>query len=90
METNKFIAHVIITVMDDDPSKIIESSDDAQSMIDAGASFGETRATLMAEYALSVFKAQNTVAFPELTTLTEADERAVENIIAEHITNKGW
>jgi hypothetical protein len=91
METNEFIAHVIITVMDDDPAKIVEAHDDANFMIHSGASFGSSRAELMAEYALSVFKAQNIGGgFPELKTLTEADETVIENIIAEHITNKGW
>jgi hypothetical protein len=76
--------------MDDDPAKIIEAQDDAQGMIASGADFGCTRAELMAEYALSMFKRQNTVSFPELKTLDEADETAVENIVAAHIEKAGW
>jgi hypothetical protein len=91
METPEFIANVIITVMDDDPAKIIEAQDDANMMIAAGAAFDATRAELMAEYALSVFKRMNeNHSFPELKTLTDEDETKVENIIAAHIETKGW
>lgn len=90
METNEFIAKVIITVMNDDPAKIIAAQDDANMMVTVGASFGCTRAELMAEYALSMFKAMNTTAFPELKTLTAADETKVEDMIAAHIEQAGW
>jgi hypothetical protein len=90
MEKVQFIANVIIEVMKDDPAKIIEAQDDAQFMVEAGATFGCKRSELMAEYALSMFKSVNTVAFPELTTLTDDDETAVENIIAAHIEQAGW
>ena len=88
--TPEFVAKVIITVMDDDPSKIIEAQDDAKFMIESGADFGCTRAELMAEYALVMFKRMNTESFPELKTLTDDDETTVENLIANHITSKGW
>lgn len=92
MDNNQFIANVIITVMTDDPSKIIEAQDDAKMMIEAGADFGTSRADLMAEYALSVFKAQNvdTGHLPELKDLTEPDEERIIDLVSEHITNKGW
>lgn len=91
METNQFIANVIITVMTDDPAKIIEAQDDAKMMIEAGADFGCKRSELMAEYALSVFKRMNeNHSFPELKTLTDDDENVVENIIAAHIEQAGW
>jgi len=90
MNDPEFIAQVIITVMTDDPAKIIEAQDDAKMMMDMDASFGSTRAQLMAEYALVMFKAQNTVSFPELKTLTETDESNVEALIATHIERSGW
>ena len=90
METIPFIAQVIITVMDDDPSKIIEAQDDAKFMIEMGADFGASRASLMGEYALAMFKRMNTTAFPELNTLTDDDENKVIDIIAAHIETKGW
>ncbi len=85
------MANVIIEVMTDDPSKIIEAHEDAEFMKRAGADFGESRASLMAEYALSVFKAQNANGgFPELKEMTEADEEVVESLIEEHIEQAGW
>lgn len=90
MKDVEFIARVVITVMDDDPSKIIEAQDDAKMMAELGADFGCTRAELMAEYALSVFKRMNTQSFPEMQNLTDEDESKVEGIIAAHIVEKGW
>jgi len=90
MEKVQFIANVIIEVMKDDPAKIMAAHNDAQFMVEMGATFGCTRSELMAEYALSMFKSVNTVAFPELKTLTDDDETQVENIIAAHIEKAGW
>ena len=88
----EFIANVIIKVMKDDPSKIIEAQDDAKFMIDAGASFGTSRESLMAEYAVVTFKDQNkdSGSFPELNDMTDDDENTVMNIVQAHIEKEGW
>lgn len=91
METNaSFIAKVIIEVMNQDPVKIIDAQDDAKMMIQAGADFGTSRADLMAEYALTMFKAQNPITFPELKTWTEADDDRVIDLVSAYITKAGW
>lgn len=88
----EFIAHVVITVMDDDPAKIIEAQDDAKFMIEAGAAFGNSRESLMAEYAVVTFKAMNkdTGSFPELHEMTDDDENRVMDIVEAHIKKAGW
>ena len=90
MTNAEFIANVIIEVMTDDPAKIIEAQADAKMMTDLGAAFGYTRAQLMAEYSLVMFRSMNKSNFPELKTLTAADDQLVQDLIAAHIEKAGW
>lgn len=84
-----FCTHLLITVCDDDPSKIFEASDDAKYMVEAGAAMGSTRAQMMAEYIVYAFTKSN----PHLTVVIktiEANDDAINDALAAHIESKGW
>lgn len=83
MDNETFIANCIITVMQDDPSKIVmcRQAAEAMPMFD-----GETIQQIIAEEALHNFKV-NAESFPELKVI---DENKVLDLLEQHIKEAGW
>lgn len=79
----QFIHDCIITVMQDDPSKIIEVRELSEGM---PIMEGETTHEIMSEEALHQFKV-NAESFPELKTI---DEDKVMRMLEHTFIEKGW
>lgn len=80
---DQYIADVIITVMKDDPTKIVEVRQAAEAM---PIFEGETLRAIMAEEALHEFKV-NAAAFPELKLI---DEDTVLTLLENEFERLGW
>lgn len=89
MTDDEFVANLVITLLTEDPSKIIEAIEDAEFMIAAGAGFDATRYELMAEYCLYILKRSNPH-LPELETLITANEPAIEQRLFDHFRKMNW
>lgn len=85
----EFIVNLIVTLMEEDPSKVIEAIDDAQAMIAVGADMGATRHELMAEYCLYIIQRTN-AHIPELETLIKENEAEIERGLIAHFEEQGW
>ena len=85
----EFVIHLVVTLLEEDPSKVIEAIDDAEAMKAVGADMGTSRHELMAEYCLYALKKVNTH-IPELAELIDANEAEIEQGLIAHFVEKEW
>jgi hypothetical protein len=83
MDASEFVAHAILKVMEDDPSKIIQVRELSEAM---PHDEGETIQEIMAEEAIHQMSVNINV-FPEMQTM---DRSRVEQILMSEFTKRGW
>jgi len=83
MDSSEFVAHAILKVMEDDPSKIIQVRELSERM---PHDENETIQEIMAEEAIHQMSV-NMGHFPEMQTM---DRSRVEQILTSEFTKRGW
>lgn len=78
MTDAEFFLNLIITLLSEDPTKIIDAMEDAEQMIAAGADMGASKHELMAEYCIYAVKRMNEH-IPEMADVITLNEREIEN-----------
>lgn len=84
-----FAVLVVTQLLDEDPTKLIQCVEDAETMEKVGASMGTPRSELMAEYAIFIFKKMNPH-LNDLLKVIEANEEAVEDGIVKWLIERGY
>jgi len=85
----EFVSNLIIQLLTEDPSKIIEAKEDADSMVAAGAAWDATHHELMAEYCIYIIQRQNPH-LPELAQMIKDNQQDIEVRLFDHFRAQGW
>lgn len=85
VNTATFLADVMIRMITEDPTKIIDALIDADNMIAAGVAEGESKHSLMAEAIMYMFKESNESQIPGLAESMDEHDDEIHTLLVAHL-----